>query len=514
MTGTRLIVGGALAVAVLTVAEVPAAIAAASRVAVVIGNNRAAGKGALRHAERDARRIRDVLKEIGGVQQAKLLLGRSADDLRQALVQLQRNAATSRKEVVLFLYYSGHADRTALLMGGSRLPFKELRSTLTRFPARTAISFIDACQSGQVTRTKGGRVVPVVDVRFEDQRYKGRVYVTSSSAGESAQESDELGASFFTHYLLSALRGAADTSGDGRVSLEEAYQYAYRHTLSRTAGTLQGPQHPSYDMDLAGAGQLVLTYTHRAPAHIVLPARARGTYFIQRPGSEMIAEVGKSSGRALRIALAPGRYEIRKVTGTHYLTRRMTVTAGRDAVLDESGMERRPLQLAVHKGEDGLRNGLRVTYHLSTGYLQQAGPSQGPAAGYLARVGPLHVGGLLAFSYGSYQRDDGIAIELQELTLWATGEWRLARWPRFQPLLGLDVGVAWVLQQADFADGRNERRDSSVFRYRARLGVLAPIWRGVSLGAWGHLGQVVVQRPEGWEAPLVGGFEAAMTLEL
>ena len=70
-------------------------------------------------------------------------------------------------------------------MGSSRFGFRELRETVGRFPARTAISFIDACQSGQVTRTKGGRVVPVVDVRFEDQRYRGRVYVTSSSGGES-----------------------------------------------------------------------------------------------------------------------------------------------------------------------------------------------------------------------------------------------------------------------------------------------------------------------------------------
>ena len=76
-------------------------------------------------------------------------------------------------------------------MGTSRFAFRELRDTVGRFPARTAITFIDACQSGQVTRTKGGRVVPVVDVRFEDQRYRGRVYVTSSSGGESAQEADD-----------------------------------------------------------------------------------------------------------------------------------------------------------------------------------------------------------------------------------------------------------------------------------------------------------------------------------
>jgi len=506
-----------LTAVVLVVAVTPVAPAAATRrLAVVVGNNQAAGKSPLRFAERDARRMRDVLSELGGVQRTQLLLGQEAGKLRHALEELQKESAAARDEVVLFVYYSGHADQSALLMGGSRFPFKELRDSLSRFPARTAISFIDACQSGQVTRVKGGRVVPVVDVRFEDQRYRGRVYVTSSSAGESAQESDELAASFFTHYLLSGLRGAADDSGDGRVSLEEAYQYAYRHTLFRTAGTLQGPQHPSYDMDLAGAGQLVLTHTDRASAHLVLPARARGTYYVQRPGAGLVAEVSKQQERPLRIALAPGSYEVRKAAGDHHLVRQLRLAAGGEVTLDDSSMERRPLLVAARKGgeERGARGDLRASYHLSTGYLRQAGVSQGPAAGYLRGLGPIHLGGLLAYGYGRYSRDDDVRIELHELALWLTAEWRLERWARVRPLAALDLGGAWVWQRARFSDGRRDGLDSPTFRYRARLGALVRLWRGVALGAWGHLGEVVVQRADGWAAPLVGGLEATAQVEL
>lgn len=62
---------------------------------------------------------------------------------------------------------------------------------------------------------------------FDEARsYEGRVYITSSAAGERAQESDEIQGSVFTHYLLAGLRGAADDSGDRRVSLEEAYRFA------------------------------------------------------------------------------------------------------------------------------------------------------------------------------------------------------------------------------------------------------------------------------------------------
>ena len=51
------------------------------------------------------------------------------------------------------------------------------------------------------------------------------------SAGEDAQESDDIKGSFFTHHLVSALRGAADEDMDGRVVLEEAYRYTYNETL-------------------------------------------------------------------------------------------------------------------------------------------------------------------------------------------------------------------------------------------------------------------------------------------
>jgi uncharacterized caspase-like protein len=186
------------------------------RVALVVGNNRGdAGKPELRYAERDARRFAEVLRRLGGVPEIELLVGRDAGQLRRVLARQQRALAGEDEGAVFFFYYSGHADDSALQLGETRMPFSELRQTLKNLPARTAVAFIDACQSGRLTRDKGGREVPVVDVRFDDHTYRGRVFITSSTAGESSQESDQLKASFFTHYLLSGLRGAADDSDDG-----------------------------------------------------------------------------------------------------------------------------------------------------------------------------------------------------------------------------------------------------------------------------------------------------------
>src|SRR5262249_15794592 len=96
--------------------------------------------------------------------------------------------------------------------------------------------------------------------------------MASSSAQELSQESDKLKGSYFTHLLLTALRGAADADGDGRVSLDEAYHYAYRRTLAATARTQVGSQHVTLEMDLAGQGDVPVTYPAQARSHLELPA--------------------------------------------------------------------------------------------------------------------------------------------------------------------------------------------------------------------------------------------------
>ena len=55
------------------------------------------------------------------------------------------------------------------------------------------------------------------------------------------------------------MRGDADRDHDGRVTLDEAYAYAYGRTVAATAATRAGAQHPTYAFDLKGAGDVVLT---------------------------------------------------------------------------------------------------------------------------------------------------------------------------------------------------------------------------------------------------------------
>src|SRR5207253_3195573 len=90
---------------------------------------------------------------------------------------------------------------------------------------------------------------------------------TQAPRGSSAA----IGGSFFTHHFEVGLRGAADSDGDGQVTLAEAFRYTSVRTTSGTAATEAGPQHPTYDIRMSGRGDVVLADLRRAEATLRLP---------------------------------------------------------------------------------------------------------------------------------------------------------------------------------------------------------------------------------------------------
>jgi len=104
-------------------------------------------------------------------------------------------------------------------------------------------------------------------------------------------QSDRIRASFFTYYLISALRGAADSSGDGRVSLNEAYEFSYNETLGRTAKTQGGPQHPAYDIQMAGTGELIITDVREVSSILVLPEDLSGRLCVMNSQKQLIVNI-------------------------------------------------------------------------------------------------------------------------------------------------------------------------------------------------------------------------------
>ncbi|HEX2659305.1 MAG TPA: caspase family protein [Polyangia bacterium] len=320
-------VGGlALALAiVLSSASAPAQPAAAApspadktvvkRFALITGASRGgADRVPLRFASSDANAMRHVLTDLGGLGESETIqlneVGR--DSLRDGFDRVKRLVAAARTpgaRTEMVFYYSGHSDETGLLLGNERVTYSEVRSWVDDTGADVRIAVLDSCASGALTRGKGGVHRPpfLVDT---SSAARGHAYLTASAENEAAQESDRLGAAYFTHYLVSGLRGAADVSHDGRVTLSEAYQYAFTETLARTQESRGGPQHASYDFQLAGKGDLVMTDLRATNASLVLPADLAGRLFVRDAHGQLIAEVHKLPAQPIELGLPPGRYRI------------------------------------------------------------------------------------------------------------------------------------------------------------------------------------------------------------
>ena len=188
----------------------------------------------LRYADDDARSMMMTMEQIGGIDPSDslLLLDPTASKIREALkifsLQIEDVNPLVRRTEIMF-YYSGHSDEQGLLLADEKLAYKDVRESLDSSGADVVIAVLDSCSSGAFTRAKGGqrRSPFLID---ESSSMEGHAFLTSSSESELSQESDRIEGSFFTHYLITGLRGAADNTGDSRVSLNEVYEHTFRET--------------------------------------------------------------------------------------------------------------------------------------------------------------------------------------------------------------------------------------------------------------------------------------------
>lgn len=290
------------ALLVMLAIGIGAAARADTRFSIVIGNDRGrATEGELRWAEDDARKFHALLRELGAVhaENALLLIGEDAETVRRTIVAVNdRIRQGDPGASTLIVYYSGHADESALHLGETALQLSEIESLVRGSSAAFRLVVLDACRSGALTRVKGGVIgppVPLAPVARVGERAPadGVVFLTASAKDEDAQESDRIRGSFFTHYLVSGLRGAADHDGDGDVDLEEAYGFAYERTLRASSDSAVGPQHPTYRHEMKGRSEIILTRPGNATDQVQLVLPADVTWFVFAGGLDgpMLAEV-------------------------------------------------------------------------------------------------------------------------------------------------------------------------------------------------------------------------------
>ena len=329
------------------------------RFALVVGSNfGGSGTQDLRYAANDAEGVSSILTQIGGIknEDSLLLMNPSRDSLGLSFSHLgalmKRNANPAARVELLF-YYSGHSDEQGLLLYGDHFTYQALKEAVSDLPADVHMVILDSCFSGTFTRLKGGSIQP--PFLFDTANVSsGHAYLTSSTDTEDSQESDAIKSSFFTYALLTGLRGAADANNDGKVTLNEAYQYAFDETIVRTTETALGVQHPAYSINLTGIGNIVLTDIRNYSSRLVMEKGFSGKLYIRDAAENLVAELKKDIDQEVELSLGPGIYILHLEDGNNLYSQEFSLKSDSAYVVSSSdAMEMVERYEVDSKGADG-----------------------------------------------------------------------------------------------------------------------------------------------------------------
>lgn len=292
----------------------------ALRYALLIGQNKG-GKELpeLKYAQKDAERLSELLIDIGGFDKSNVITicGADSSDLDNGFSEIKNiiQNDNGRQNSLFLFYYSGHANEKSLLLEKTMFPLEKIENRLQTVPSAIKIGIFDACQSGVVTAFKGGSRAEPFFFK-EQQKTKGKVIIASSSANERAQESEALKGSIFSFHWMNGLRGSADLSSDKKVTLNEAYQYAYRKTVETSALTSGVVQHPEYRFNIKGRGDIVLSNLQDKSGGLFLDSYSYGKFLILSQNyMDVYADFYKDKGKTHFISLGSGTYTLINAKG-------------------------------------------------------------------------------------------------------------------------------------------------------------------------------------------------------
>jgi len=235
----------------------------------------------LKFSDKDARDFADFLKS-----QKQLF--------RYIHLTLLLNEQATQKEVKRHLFYelprAGKNDSVVLFLAGHgaddpKMPGEFFFLTYDADPAVLEGTAVNMGRSWFMQRLDSKRVLVIADtchaggfasegargselalrkLMNQFQESEGRVFLTSSRPDEISREEASLGNGVFTYHLLEGLKGKASRSGDGVVTLQDAYEYVYEKTKNAT----KGMQHPQMEGKVVGKFPMSLVRLEPSPSPI------------------------------------------------------------------------------------------------------------------------------------------------------------------------------------------------------------------------------------------------------
>ena len=237
----------------------------------------------LRAPATDAVELAAVLADpaIGGFTVASVV----DQPLHDVMVTLEEFLTARRPDELVVVYLSCHGitdprgrlyfatkDTIKARVASTALDSQWVNDRMDECRARRQVLVLDCCFSGAFARGAKGDGAVGLDPLAEPGR--GRVVLTASNAREYSFESPDstpapespAPGSVFTAALVAGLReGEADVDGDGYITVDEAYAYAYQRV--RASGVAQTPQR----WLSGGEGQLVLARNRAGTPVVAAP---------------------------------------------------------------------------------------------------------------------------------------------------------------------------------------------------------------------------------------------------
>ena len=279
-------------------------------------------------------------------------------------VAIKKDTAAGRKTSFTFIYVGhGNVDKSGegyVNLQDMRLRRRDFfRVVIDRVPATSVHLIIDACKSffllsrgpkGWKDDRSGFTYGEEVRAFLERNTLEAHPHVgaiLSTSGDEEVHEWSAFRSGVFSHQLRSALSGAADINGDGKVEYSEvgafiaAANYKVAHQRVRVRPFLRPPparRHVALaDVARASAGVVL----ELAPGH-------RGHFSVEDQRGVRRVDLNKSPGRGLRIALVPASYR--------YFVRRgdeeSVIPAGKRRVVRLASLGARPARARARGSVD------------------------------------------------------------------------------------------------------------------------------------------------------------------
>jgi hypothetical protein len=210
--------------------------AAGERWALIVGVDRFQGGTRPNYgAVNDAADVRQALIKNGWADDHIKVLTDGAATAGAIRAGLQWLVDHSSPNGMSVFHYSGHVKQTG--------------STEYLWPHDNAF-IADTELAGKLRQLKGQAWVDISGCEAagfdEGISAPNRLFTASSRANEKSYEIPDMRQSVFTLLLVEQglINGSADTNGDRRVSIQEAWGYAAHRAPQFTAGASHGPQHP------------------------------------------------------------------------------------------------------------------------------------------------------------------------------------------------------------------------------------------------------------------------------